>query len=532
MGATFVLIEHFATLQGGQRRAMTNLPLPQMDPPPLREFLAHAYLRRAPAAVIFACVLGTFILVAALLPTRYKAEASLAVLPAPEFTVRPDAGSNNFNASALAMDQIMKAETDILASDDLHAEVLRKVAIRTIYAALADPGDPGFVHTWLRPLATPWLGPARTGQDAMIERALLRFDSDLDVRPSKEGNVIGISFKADDGPTAALVANTLLSTYAARRTRLYDDPQLRVVTQEAEAVRRASVHAGSRLAAFKAAHAISNYDEERSHLLRRRSDTLQAKADVDMAAAAQQALMDELDRQIAAQPSSKDMFREHDSDTRLQAIDGTLIDLRNRLSVARVHYLDSSRMVTDLNGQIAAREGERQRLSADPSPSVSRAGPNPAREALMLDRARAISELAAARSRAKSQQHVLADIDAALAATDTQEQALDELVRQKKVADDNFTAASRVMAERRLTEAEDSLRLANVRVIEPARTPLKPEPLKLLLVLAGSMLGLVGASAYLVASFAARPTFLTAAGLAQATGLPVLGVFREAEFAV
>jgi uncharacterized protein involved in exopolysaccharide biosynthesis len=226
------------------------------------------------------------------------------------------------------------------------------------------------------------------------------------------------------------------------------------------------------------------------------------------------------------------VYREQDPDTRLQAIDGALIDLRNRLSVVRVRYLDSSRMVTDLNSQITAREAERQRLAADPSPSVLRAGPNPAREELMLDRARAMVELAAAAARSISQQHVVADIDAALAAANTQEQALDELVRQKKVADDNFTAASRVMAERRLTEAEDSLRLANVRVIEPARTPLKPEPFKLLLVLAGAMLGVISAVAYLVTGFAARPTFLTSSGLSQATGLPVLGVFHEAAFAL
>jgi uncharacterized protein involved in exopolysaccharide biosynthesis len=499
------------------------------DAPPLREFMAHAYAHRFRSAGIFGTVLCVAIVAAALLPTRYRAAATLAVLPAPEFTVRPDAGSNALNASALAMDQIMKAETDILQSDDLHEAVLSRVGIAPLYADLGNAPTGGFVHTWLRPLATPWIGPSRAGPDAIMERALTRFAGDLDIRASKEGNVIDITFKAEDGAVAALVANTLLSAYAARRTHLYDDPQLRVVTQETEAARHASVNADRRLAAFKWAHDISNYDEERSYLLKRRSDAQQGLAEADMTAASQQARIAVLDHQIAAQPAGMDIFLEHDTDTRLQAIDAALVDLRTKLSAAQVRYLDTSRMVTDVKAQIEQRVQERRRLAGDPSPSVSRLGPNPNQEQLKLDRARASAELAAAASRAASHQRLLRDIASALVASDAQEQALDDLMKQKRVADENFLTANRVMAERRLTEAEDILRLAHVRVIEAARVPLRPEPIKLLMVLAGVISGVVAAAGALVIRFAAQPTFLTSSGLGQATGLPVLGVFQAPE---
>jgi uncharacterized protein involved in exopolysaccharide biosynthesis len=495
-------------------------------PPPFREFMAHVYVRRGEALAAFMIVFLMFSAIAAMLPPHYKAAATLAVLPAPEFTVRPDAGSNQLNASALAMDQIMKAETGILESDGLHAAVLRHLGLGSVYPDLVDADPPGLVHSVLRALLSPWLGPARHGPEAMLQQALRRFESDLDVRASKDGNVIDLSFTTLDGETAARVLNDLLAQYAQRRSHLYDDPQLRVVSHEAESVRSAVAEADERLAAFKAAHAIANFTEERSMLLKRRTDTQQSLAEADISASAQQARMTALDREIRVLPKTADIFLERDTDTRLQAIDAALIDLRTRLASARVRYLDSSRIVSDLNTQIAMRLGERRNLADNPAPSVARSGPGPVTDALRLDWARACAEHDAAVAQSGALGHLLADIDSALVEYDGNERKLDELERQKQIADGNYATAARVMAERRLTEAEDNLRLANVRIIQDARAPLRPGPMKPLLVLAGVFLGLLCAAGLVVWRFAVGPTFLTAAGLAEATGLPVLGVYR------
>jgi uncharacterized protein involved in exopolysaccharide biosynthesis len=490
------------------------------------ELLAHCYVLRRRAAAICGSTIIIFAIFSALLAPDYKAAATLAVLPSPEFTVRPDAGSNALNASALAMDQIMKAETEILESDDLHTSVLTNLGVVNVYPDLADTKTTGLLHTWLRPLASPWLGSPSSGPGAFMERALRRFASDLDVRASKDGNVIDVTFVSADGEKAARVCNELLAMYATRRTRIYDDPQLRVVSREAEEVGRAAISADSRLAAFKAAHTISDYDGERSFLLKRKSDAQQGLAEATMSISEQRARISALGAQINGQSRVTDIFIEHDMDTRLQAIDATLVDLRAKLGAAQVHYLDTSRVVADLRAQIATRMEERTRLVNDPSPSIARLGPNPTQEQLKLDQARAAAELAAASSRASSEERLIADLAEALVATDANERELEDLERQKRVADDNFITANRVMAERHLTEAEDTLRLANVRVIEAAHVPQRPGPLKLLLVMAGVLFGLVSAVTFLVWSFAARPTFLTPHGLSHATGLPVLGAFR------
>ena len=170
------------------------------EPPPFSEFAAHAYVRRYTAAAIFAGVLAVFLIVAGLLPARYRATASLAIMPSPEFTVREDAGSHADSNAALAMDQIMKAETEILQSDDLHETTL------ATFGTGPAPALPGAVAVYpdlsparaIQPgmawrqgnhwpfLTSPWRGVTTHGRDATLENALLRF-SRRSARAARQG---------------------------------------------------------------------------------------------------------------------------------------------------------------------------------------------------------------------------------------------------------------------------------------------------------------------------------------------------------
>jgi hypothetical protein len=125
----------------------------QARPIAMRELLYQAHHRRRGGATAAGGVFAVALLVAALLPPSYRATATLAVLPATEFTVRAAAGSHDLNASALAMDQIMKAETEILASDSLHAATLHRVGEAVLYPGIFNPPERGLVRRvvhWVR----------------------------------------------------------------------------------------------------------------------------------------------------------------------------------------------------------------------------------------------------------------------------------------------------------------------------------------------------------------------------------------------
>jgi uncharacterized protein involved in exopolysaccharide biosynthesis len=493
------------------------------------ELRAQLRLHRAGALRIFSASVAVTLVIAALLPPRYAATATLAVLPAPEFTVRQDAGSHAFASTGLAMDQVMKAETAILESDSLHDATLRAPALAQLYPDL----DPAAQRPWLRQslheiasvVLAPWRAQPADRAAALHEAALASFAEALTVLPAKDANVITVTFRHRDGALAAQAVNTMLTRYAERRSKLYDDPQLNVVRRQTEAAAQAVADADTALAEFKAAHMISDFGAQRDLLLHRQNDTAQALGAANSAAAEQQARLLILNLHIARLQKAIPLYSEADTDTRLQPIDAALVDLRGKLAAAREQYRETSRKVVDLRAQITAREAERAHLASNPAPSAARSGRSEALDPLLVDRAHAAADEAAAVARAGGLRSELDDEAASLARLAADETKLAELTRRRAAAADSFANASRIQDEQRMTEAEDALRLANVRVIQPALVPQRPAPIPLLVIIAGTLLGALSACAWLLVRYAAQPTFLTEQALAEATGLPVLGVF-------
>ncbi len=524
----------------------TTARMPQEeDSPPLGEFIAHAYMRRRTMAAVFASVLAAFLLAAALLPAQYRASASLAVMPSPEFTVREDAGSRAFNNAALALDQIMKAETEILQSDDLAEATIGQLGgggahdlrgVTAIYPDMSPDAQPSWLWAHLKAglvlLASPWRGIPRHDHDATLEAALHRFAAGLRVLPAKDSNVIDISFNHSDAQMSARALNTLLDRYAARRKSIYNDPQLAVAQREAEAARDAVRGADTAITAFKAREGFSDYVAERDLLLRRRSQAEQTLADAIGAELQAGARLAVLDTAMHTASAVSGLYQENDTDTRLATISDSLVALRGRLAAARQHYRDSSHIVADLRTQISGREAERRRMAQDGAPSLKRTGRSPAVDLLLVDRAHAAADRQGARAQVKSVQKEIAGLNATISRLDGDETVLADLTRRRSAANDGFTSASRAAAEQRLTEAEDERRLVNVRVIQPARIPQRPTWTKVLICIAGLFIAGLSAAGWLVFSFARGSTFLTAEGLAYATGIPVLATFPRGYDAV
>ena len=518
------------------------------EPAPFSEFLAHMHARRHGAGWIFSLIFVGALIVAALLPSHYCATASLAIMPSPEFTVREEAGSRAFNNSALAMDQIMKAETEILESDELHRGAILDLpnhaersptpsafaGMEVLYPDLGSHGQAGPVWAAIKAainiVFSPWRGHSTSTNDAELDEALQRFSSNLRVLPTKESNVINVSFTHPDPEMSAHVLNVMLARYAARRQVIYNDPQLAVAqhTAEESAVR---VHrADLALTAFKARYGYSDYQTERDLLLRRHSHAEQMVADANALVVQSQARLVALDVEIHRLPEKVSLYREDDNDSRLQSVNDKLLDLSGQMAAAHVHYRDNSRVIIALLSQINLQMAAKRRMAQGEGPSLSRTGRSQALDLLLVDRAHAMADRDGARVQSGIVQQQVDELARQIRALNADETLFAELTRQKVAADESFVAANRASAEQQLTEAEDTRRLANVRIIQPARIPQHPTIMKLLVCAAGLLLGGLCAVFWLVLKFTTETTFFTAAGLATATSLPVLGVFQRDQY--
>jgi capsular polysaccharide biosynthesis protein len=131
------------------------------------------------------------------------------------------------------------------------------------------------------------------------------------------------------------------------------------------------------------------------------------------------------------------------------------------------------------------------------------------------------------RARLAGQSQDAAELGNALMGLEASAAELGALERERASADDNSRTANRIVAERRLSEAEDQRRLANVRVIQPAEEPQIPRSTPLLVIAAGFVLSLLAGAASFLARFIFDPVFLTEEGLASFIDLPVLAVFER-----
>ena len=442
------------------------------------------------------------------------------------------------NNTALGLDQVMEAETELLDSDDLHEAALRNLGpagagLAAVYPDLAPGYRPSLPLRLLRGAFTlaarPWREPAAGTSDARMGQALRRFASHLTVLASRDANVITLRFSHGDPVLAARVLDALLSAYAERRSRLYNDPQISALQNAADASGQRLTAAEETLARFRKSHGISDAAAQRALLLKRRSSAEEAAAGADADALEQKSRLDSLAAQLAAEPATIAIYAEKDPDTRVQTLLAGLQDLRARQAALGNRYLETSRTVQDLNAQVGARTRELENLRRDPSPSILRTGRNPSIDAIHLERIRAATQFAAASARHRASLSEGAAVNTQLLALDDDQVALDGLQRDVSLAADSVTAQSHLLAARRLTEAEDLERTARVRIIQPARVPTRPGRLPLLVALASLLLAGAITAARVAASNMLSGSVWTPEGLTMATGLDVLAVFSTAD---
>lgn len=502
--------------------------------PSLREALEGAFADRRRILAVGGAVLGVALLAAVLIPAKYAASSSLVVLLGSEFTLRPEAGAPPVAASPMTSDQIMKAEIEVLSGDDLHEQVVRRIGLTRLYPEAVEP--PGLVSQARTALQDGFdaleraigIEPApRRALDPATLAVVDRFDPALTVEATKDANVLTVTFRHKDPALAALVVNDLVAAYLARRRELYGDAQSGPVQAQTAAAARALSDADARLAAFKATHGISSYDTERDLLLHRRDTLLRAASDARGARAALTARLALLSAQVAATPHTVLSYSETDPDAKASAAMAGLQDARGKAADLAARFLPDSRVMTDVRAGVAEREAELKRVQASHGASAVRTTRNASLDSLLLDQAHAQADRGAAEATERDASAQVAALDVQLRTLDQDEDQLSRLERTRAVSESLYKDAAKTLEDRRMVEAVAAERAADVRVIQAAREPVKPRPLKLILALVGVVGSLLAMAGTAVLGEALRPGFLLPEALERRTGLTVLAAVPE-----
>lgn len=402
------------------------------------QVLLVAWARRR---LILTCVvaLGAMALVVSLLmPRTYKASADMLIdLRAPD----PVQGTA---PSPAAISGYVATQVDIIGS----ARVARRVV-----EALKLTEHPYFVAKAAR-------APAGADKATWIADLLLK---DLEIRPSKEGNLVRLSYPSSDRQVAALVANGFASAYLdtvlqlkiepARMNSLFFDERLQAARADVERAQRA-------LSAFQRDHNLLPGDQ--------RADIETARlAELSSQLVAVQATLVEQQARQAVMGRHADALPEVLGSAHVQALKGEIARLEGKLK-------ESETVLGSAHPQYLAMKQELTTLREKQAAEVSRYG----------------QSLAASGSASAQRERQLR------AALDQQRQKVlqirqlrDDMAVLQKDADAAQRAYDQIAQRQNQTTMESLNRQTNVAVLTPAVVPNDVSSPKVLL---NAMFGCLG----------------------------------------
>lgn len=204
----------------------------------LTQFLSILKARWWVAVLLLVLTVGTTLGVSLLLPKQYTATATVVI------DVKPDPIAGQF--AGMLAPSYMATQVDVIQSDRVARRVVRNLK-------LAD--NPQVRADWLE----------STGGQGDIEAWIAgRFKTNMDVRPSRESNVISVSYRAPDPGFAAALANAFVQAYIDTALELRVDPAKQYSTffdQRSKEAREALEKAQARVSAFQKEKGIIATDE-------------------------------------------------------------------------------------------------------------------------------------------------------------------------------------------------------------------------------------------------------------------------------
>lgn len=300
----------------------------------LRQILSILRARQRLALSIFVLVVATVVAVSLLLPKQYVGSASVVV------DVKPDPVTALASPVA-ALPAFMATQVDILTSDRVTLRVIRSLKLTEVQQVRDD-----------------WL--SATGGEGSLEQWLVKLvQKRLDVKPSRESNVITVNYKGPSPEFAAEMANAFARAYIATTLELRADPARQYssfFSDQARTARETLERAQARLSAFQRAKGIVA-SEERMDVETARLNELSSQL-----VQIQSIVADSASRQSAAQGTKADRTQEVLANPLISGMKAELTRSEARLQELIARYGEKHPQVIEARANIAEL---RQRLDGE-----------------------------------------------------------------------------------------------------------------------------------------------------------------------
>lgn len=249
----------------------------------LGQFLTIIWARRWVALLVFVLTVGVTVGVSLMLPKQYQGSATVVI------DARPDPVSVMAGVNPMALPSFMATQVDILLSDRVAARVIQDLKLNENPA-----------------LRDQWQSESK-GQGSFEQWITELLQRQLEVKPSRESNVITVNFRAAEPKFAAGMANAFAQAYIATTLELRSSPARGFKTlfdEQTREAREALERAQGKLSAFQREKGIIANDE-RFDIENSRLSELSTQLTMIQAQAAESS-----SRQAQAQGAQQDRIQE------------------------------------------------------------------------------------------------------------------------------------------------------------------------------------------------------------------------------
>ena len=443
-------------------------------------------------------------------PTTYSASTRLIATLDDFYVYRPIAGGGPAGVP-LEQEQVIQAELQLLSSPAVAERVLSRFKLAEIYPEIAEARDREAAGA--PPQARERI--ARNAFQAGVEALL----SDLEAGAAPQTPVIAAQFTHKDPETAAEILNATVGAYLKYRAELLDDSSTDSFAVQRRTYEAELLDAEDRIRRFLDANGISDFAAEKTSAEALISAARGELLTVESRVSAARAQIRGLEVQLRQTEPELDLFVEDSTDERL-------VELRLEREDLLSRYTPDSRPVQAIDRRIAQAEAY---LGQQDGPrGTVRRGPNPIYQQLSTDLATLQAQADSLSEQRRELQRQLARLEARQKTLMELTPRWQELQRARNLAEQGVLDYATRESESRARSQLAALNADNIRVIEPARPPIRGSSLK----------KPIAAAAFLFAGFTAlmagllwavtRKGFATPGAVERTLGVPVLASVRKA----
>jgi uncharacterized protein involved in exopolysaccharide biosynthesis len=473
----------------------------------LRDILTVLMKYKRRILIVFWGTVVTVAIGSFLMKPIYESQATLMVKMGREHMYRPEVGSTG---PAISYDQnrIMESEIQILSSRDLTEGVLIKLGAESLYPDIADSPPKNMT---------------------LLEAAIEEMQQNLSFTTVKDSNVIKIKFQHPSAEASAQVVNQLTELLMEKHLKIFSNPQASFLAKQASVYQEKLEASQLHLQKFKRRNGLSSLKEETQLLLEQRRDLDSSLKNAQHQKQGLLSKVESLKKQIVDIPRQISLASVAERQGVIDGLKTNLLELRLKEQNLSTKFKDTSRLITDIRNEITTVAKFLHEQESNLTDKVT-TGKNPVYQEVEIGILRTESELSSLTTQIEEIKSQVQQLDLKLSKLDQLEKELGGL--QLKVDSDqsNYRMYLAKVEEAEVSERMDQLKMANLRIIQPASIPTKPvKPKKALNILLGLIVGLIGGITSAFLSAYMQEGYSRPEEVSRDLGVPVLVSIRYKE---